>query len=166
VAFLSPQGGYRTEKQLSRTTSKHIGKFFARHGYDLKGAAKIPQDDLERFVTVGSMTRRNPPRPSPDDAYGSPGKFEGERMLALEMYEAALESGADEEGGDSTDGPGYFWLFTDFVASDGTPRHGILEESGQGFITLTEYDTATDASEAWEEEVEPMLAEWGEEDRP
>ena len=55
VAFLSPRGGYRTEKQWSKTTSTHIGKFFRRHGYDLKGAFKIPQDDLARFVESGSL---------------------------------------------------------------------------------------------------------------
>lgn len=98
-------------------------------------------------------------RPSPDDPYPDPGKFEGETMLAVEMYESAMESGADEEGGDS-EGPGYFWLFTDFIASDGTPRHGILSENSQGFISLDEYDTATDAAEAWEEDIEPMLDEW------
>jgi hypothetical protein len=197
VAFLAPQGGYVTEKRWSVTTSKHIAKFFDLHGYDRKGAFKLPQEDLESIVTAGALrdfpinvdptpaeqveavrrlTRRgmkNPPhrlkgvhqRPSPDDAYPSLGKFEGETMLAVEMYDAAMESSADEEGGDSS-GPGYFWLFTDFIASDGTPRHGILEENNSGFVTLTEYDTATDAAEAWEEEVEPMLAEYfeGEED--
>lgn len=55
VAFLSPNGGYRTEQQWSHTTSAHIGKFFSRHGYDLKGAFKIPQADLERFVESGAV---------------------------------------------------------------------------------------------------------------
>lgn len=55
VAFLSPNGGYRTEKQWSKTTSTHIGKFFGRHGYDLKGAFKLPQDELERFVEEGRV---------------------------------------------------------------------------------------------------------------
>ena len=54
VAFLSSQGGYRTEKKWSVTTAKHIGKFFAHHGYDVNGAFKIPQDDLERFVEQGT----------------------------------------------------------------------------------------------------------------
>ena len=80
-------------------------------------------------------------------------------MLAVEMYEAAMESGADAEDGDS-EGPGYFWLFMDFIASDGTPRHGILSENSQGFISLDEYDTATDAEEAWDEEVQPIIDEW------
>jgi hypothetical protein len=56
VAFLSSQGGYRTEKKWSVTTAKHIGKFFAHHGYDAKGAFKIPQDELERFVEQGTSS--------------------------------------------------------------------------------------------------------------
>lgn len=189
VAFLAPQGGYVTEHRWSVTTSKHIAKFFDRHGYDRRGAHKLPQEDLESIVSAGALrsfpvnldptpaekqdvfdrlTRRrrgNPAqrgvqqRPSPDDPYPDPGKFEGETMLAVEMYESAMESGADTEDGDS-EGPGYYWLFMDFIASDGTPRHGILSENSQGFISLTEYDTATDAEEAWDEEVQPAIDEW------
>jgi len=55
VAFLSPNGGYRTEQKWSATTSKHISKFFSLHGYDFKGAFKLPQDDLERFVGAGKV---------------------------------------------------------------------------------------------------------------
>lgn len=60
VAFLSPKGGYRTEKQWSRTTSGHISKFFDRHGYDKKGAYKIPQEDVEMFVATGKMPNPRP----------------------------------------------------------------------------------------------------------
>lgn len=100
--------------------------------------------------------------PHPDEMYPDPGKFEGETYLAVEMYESAMESGASEEGGNSCDGPGYFWLFLDFLASDGTIRNGILSESTQGFVSLTSYDTATDAAEAWEAEVMPTLNDTGE----
>lgn len=55
VAFLSPNGGYVTDKHWSVTTSKHIAKFFSMHGYDRKGAFRIPQDDLERFVEKGAL---------------------------------------------------------------------------------------------------------------
>jgi hypothetical protein len=61
VAFLSPHGGYRTEKKWSVTTSKHIGKFFARHGYDVKGAFKIPQEELEGYVEAGSYFEKDFP---------------------------------------------------------------------------------------------------------
>jgi hypothetical protein len=53
VAFLSPKGGYVTDKRWSVTTSKHIAKFFDRHGYDRKGAFKVPQEDIEMFVATG-----------------------------------------------------------------------------------------------------------------
>jgi hypothetical protein len=53
VAFLSPRGGYVTDKRWSVTTSKHIAKFFDRHGYDRKGAFKVPQEDIEMFVATG-----------------------------------------------------------------------------------------------------------------
>lgn len=47
VAFLSPKGGYVTDKRWSVTTSKHIAKFFDRHGYDRKGAGKVgPQSSI------------------------------------------------------------------------------------------------------------------------
>jgi len=53
VALLAPGGGYMTEKKWSTTTSKHIGKFFAAYGYDKRGAAKIPQEDIEAFARAG-----------------------------------------------------------------------------------------------------------------
>jgi len=53
VAFLSPKGGYVTDKRWSVTPSKHIAKFFDRHGYDRKGAFKVPQEDIEMFVATG-----------------------------------------------------------------------------------------------------------------
>jgi hypothetical protein len=53
VAFLSPRGGYVTDKRWSVTTSKHIAKFFDHHGYDRKGAFKVPQEDIEMFVATG-----------------------------------------------------------------------------------------------------------------
>jgi hypothetical protein len=53
VAFLSPRGGYVTDKQWSVTTSKHIAKFFDLHGYDRRGAFKVPQEDIEMFVATG-----------------------------------------------------------------------------------------------------------------
>lgn len=56
VAFLAPQGGYVTEYRWSVTTSKHIAKFFDRHGYDRKGAHKLPQEDLEAMVSAGAVT--------------------------------------------------------------------------------------------------------------
>lgn len=55
VAILAPSGGYVTEKFWSNTTSKHISKFFQLHGYDRKGAAKIPQEDIEAFAIAGRM---------------------------------------------------------------------------------------------------------------
>jgi hypothetical protein len=55
VAFLSPQGGYVTETRWSVTTSKHIAKFFARHGYDRRGAHELPQKDLEAIISVGEL---------------------------------------------------------------------------------------------------------------
>ncbi len=170
-------GGYHTV-----TTKQRINQFLRPHGWSVEQkryewTVRGPRGEKLDFedgivIPLGSTVhpsnlgyQRNPSqrgvsqRPSPDDAYPDPGKFEGETMLAVEMYEAAMESGADEEGGDS-EGPGYFWLFTDFVASDGTPRHGILSENSQGFISLTEFDTATDAAEEWEDEIEPMLDEY------
>lgn len=68
VAFLSPKGGYVTDKFWSNTTSKHISKFFQLHGYDRKGAFKLPQEDLELFASAGrvgpqSSIRENPPLP-------------------------------------------------------------------------------------------------------
>lgn len=60
VAFLSPRGGYVTEKRWSVTTAKHIAKFFDRHGYDKKGAHKIPQEDIEMFVATGKGPQDNP----------------------------------------------------------------------------------------------------------
>lgn len=55
VAFLSPKGGYVTDKFWSNTTSRHIAKFFQRHGYDRKGAFKLPQEDVALFVTAGKV---------------------------------------------------------------------------------------------------------------
>lgn len=107
------------------------------------------------------MPRGHRTAPSPDDAYPYPGKFEGETMLAEEMYNAAMDGGADAEDGDS-EGPGYYWLFLEFKASDDTLRSGILSENSQGFVSLDEYDTATEASEVWDEEIQPMLEEWSE----
>lgn len=60
VAFLGPVGGYVTDKFWSNTTSRHISKFFQRHGYDKRGAKKIPQDDLALFVETGNVTESNP----------------------------------------------------------------------------------------------------------
>ena len=177
--FMVNSGGWKTV-----TTKQRLNQFLPDGWHisqrDYEWTIHGPGVDAEfydkmAFSSHGGLppqkVRDNPMRgqrghhrgPSPDDAYPSPGKFEGERMLAVEMYDAAMESGADEEEGDS-EGPGYYWLFTDFIASDGTPRHGILSENSQGFISLTEYDTATDAAEAWEDEILPMLDEYFEEE--
>lgn len=176
-------GGYHTV-----TTKQRLNQFLRPHGWSVEQKkyewyVRGPQGEKEEFedhmvLSLGStlhpsslgyggpLRRENPhrikgahQRPSPDDLYPDPGKFEGETMLAVEIFESAMESGADEEGGD-TEGPGYFWLFTDFEASDGSIRHGILSENSQGFVSLDEYDTGTDAAEAWEEEIEPLLDEW------
>lgn len=100
------------------------------------------------------------PNPTgPDAPYPHPGKFEGETMLATEMYDAGMESGEDESFGDQ-DTFGYYQLFTDFEASDGSERHGILEHNSQGFVSLFEYDSRKEAEEAWSN----LEAEWSEYD--
>lgn len=68
VAFLATQGGFVTEKKWSVTTSKHIAKFFDRHGYDRRGAHKISQEDLEAIVSVGGATRDFPINVDPTPA--------------------------------------------------------------------------------------------------
>lgn len=55
VAVLAPEGMFITEKKWSVTTSKHIGKFFAHHRLDKRGARKIPQDVLELVVNRGKL---------------------------------------------------------------------------------------------------------------
>lgn len=53
VALTAPSGLYRTEKQWSNTTSRHISKWFGMMGLDAKGAKRIPQDELARAVIEG-----------------------------------------------------------------------------------------------------------------
>lgn len=186
VAFLAPQGGYVTEHRWSVTTSKHIAKFFDRHGYDRKGAHKLPQEDLESIVSAGALRdfpinldptpaeqaeavrrltrRRGNPRayvtgdfgdaedygariaedveaPQQDDfaPYDHPGKFEGEPLIVLRLYEMSL-MGGDEELGE-VDCFGWYCLLTDVKTSDGV-LHFIVTEDNNGFYGI--HESATD----------------------
>lgn len=100
--------------------------------------------------------RHNPPeeeseasRHDPDEEYPDPGKFEGETWLAVQMYESSPD---DEQG--SVDELGWYGLFRDFEAPDGSMRHGILSEDGQGFVRLTEFDSGAEALDAFAEIVD------------
>lgn len=81
-----------------------------------------------------------------------PGKFEREHFSARLFYEDAMQSFADEEDGDSCDGPGYYWLFN--LEPGDSEKYGldagivgvILSEGTTGFIgmtTFTDQDTLT-----------------------
>lgn len=166
-------GVYVTTKQWSRTTSKHIGTWLRTFGYsgtrDL-GVGHVSQSEIERIASAGGdragaphlpgapnphlishrgarMRRPNPPDDGehhPDDPYPDPGKFEGETWLTVQVYESSNEGGADEEIG-SVDEIGWYALFTNFEASDGSKRHGILSEDSNGFVSFAESDTAEEA---------------------
>lgn len=69
VAIFAPSGLYRTSTHHSTTTAKHISKWGERHGFDMKGAAKIPQEKVDEAaqkgadpIRIGVVVRRVPGR--------------------------------------------------------------------------------------------------------
>lgn len=152
----------RAQRFISRKirTLRHEGY---PDGHGQAGAAAYSMARRRGF----RIPRQNPEHEgerygSPDDAYPHPGKFEGESWLAVEMY----ESEPDETLGDVADF-GWYGLYLDFEASDGTRRHGILEERGDGFVSLTEYTKAKLVLDAWRDltqDYETFEAEQGEPD--
>lgn len=163
---------YVTTKPWSRTTSKHIGEWLRTFGYSGTrdpAVQHVAQGEVERIASAGgavregypdrrdqagaigyreARARRNPVdnddpfKHDPDESYPYLGKFEGETWLTVQV--ASGEGSADEEIG-SVDAIGWYALFTNFEASDGSKRHGILSEDSNGFMSFAESDTAEDA---------------------
>ena len=74
------------------------------------------------------------------------GKFEGELYATKYAYEATLDGCCDDLG--ESDGFGWYARFSDKIKGRG-PFHIILNESSQGFVSGTYYDTETDLDAAW-----------------
>ena len=74
------------------------------------------------------------------EAVEGPGKFEGEPAITAILYGMALDSCADEEEGDSCDGPGYIWRI----------GRWMVEESPSGFVSSRRYDTLQAAVDAFQ----------------
>lgn len=74
-----------------------------------------------------------------------PGKFERceSEKLALDLYEASLEGGCDDEVGAVTE-MGWFGLMLDFRL-----RSYVLSEDTHGFFDYDEYDDPEDAQRAF-----------------
>lgn len=81
--------------------------------------------------------------------YGHPGKFEGEPIATELLYDASMESGEDEQLGES-DGFGWFALFDGIeLGKDNEKVYAILSENSQGFVSGEYFDTRAQLLRAW-----------------
>ncbi len=99
-----------------------------------------------------------------------PGKFEATTDLGEYLYELSLESGHDDELGDS-ETFGWYALFdgVEIENENGEQEtiYAILKEDSQGFITVDEYDDHEILMEEWnnlQEEYEEFEEEGDDED--
>ena len=99
--------------------------------------------------------------------YPHPGKFEGELLVAVPLYQLSLDGHCDEEIGDACEGPVWFGLlrgpFMDITEADGEPLNeqereflaslagAIVEESSDGFVSVTYYEDSDELERAWQE---------------
>ncbi len=95
----------------------------------------------------------------------SPGKFEGETLLAKDLYESAMEGGANDELGDA-ETFGYYWKFSadgkllgkthegkkvyNLIDGHRHPVYAILSTESQGFVTVNVYPSKAKLDEVWE----------------
>jgi len=90
------------------------------------------------------------------------GKFQN--CLSESVWMAALDD-TNEEGGDATDGPGYFALLTgmqDYDMPFPDPAY-ILEVHNSGAVYVYGYASNLEAEEAWNDEYLPIINEWEDE---
>jgi len=79
----------------------------------------------------------------------APGKFEGETLLAVLLYQYAMISAASEEGGDA-ESVGYYWKFDGFeIPGLKSPVYAILSTDSPGFVYLDEFTNHKELEEAW-----------------
>jgi hypothetical protein len=71
VAILAPSGLYKTSQKWSKTTSRHINRWFQVAGLDPKGALELPQDVIESYAASGvdpNSQRGTPKKNAPKKA--------------------------------------------------------------------------------------------------
>lgn len=83
------------------------------------------------------------------ERWPNPGKFEGETMFAVLLYEMQVEGMGDDSLGDG-ERFGYYTLF-DGVRPMGVRRkyYAITEETSTGFFSVSEFPSHSEVMERW-----------------
>ena len=78
-----------------------------------------------------------------------------------EYEHAHADEWAVEQGGNSVDGPGYWWLLDEdeetVLPSGATSKAAIIAESYDGSIFIERFESMSDAEREWEYIIEPLL---------